>query len=362
MPRKRTLAALRDEIDRIDDKLLALLNDRARVAVEVGELKAETGAPVYRPEREKAIYTRLTRTNPGPLDRASVRAIFREIIAACVSLEQPMQIACLGPLGTFSHRALREHFGSRAQPVLVESIGAVFDEVEHRRAHYGVVPVENSIEGVVAATLDRFVVSPLRIKAEILLRIDQCLMSRSGRADRVERIVSHPQSLGQCRQWLARSFPGVSQVEALSNAQAAEIAREDPHAAAIAGRDAAERYGLSLIANNIQDYASNSTRFFVLGHDEVGPPSGEDRTSLLISVTHESGALYRLLRPFADHGVSLCSIESRPLKDRPWEYVFFVDLVGHVEDENVKKALAAVRRRSLSTKVLGSYPVALPLE
>lgn len=361
LPRKRSLAALRVEIDRIDDKLLALLNDRARLAVEVGELKAETGAAVYRPEREKSIYTRLTAANPGPLDRGSVRAIFREVIAACVSLEQPLHIACLGPLGTFSHRALREHFGTRAHPVLVDSIGAVFDEVEHRRATYGVVPVENSIEGVVAATLDRFVVSPLTIKAEISLRIDQCLMSRSGSAERVERIVSHPQSLGQCRQWLARSFPGVPQVEAMSNAQAAEVAREDPKAAAIAGRDAAERYGLKLIAANIQDHVNNYTRFFVVGHDPAGPPSGDDRTSLLVSVPHEAGALYRLLRPFADHGVSLCSIESRPLKDRPWEYVFFLDLVGHVEDANVAKALAAVRRRSLSAKVLGSYPAALPL-
>lgn len=361
MPRKRTLAALRDEIDRIDDKLLALLNERARVVVEVGELKARAGAVVYWPERERSIYARLTKQNRGPLDRASVRAIFREIIAACISLEQPLQIACLGPLGTFSYRALREHFGSRAHPVLADSIGAVFDEVEHQRATYGVVPVENSIEGVVAATLDRFVVSPLLIKAEILLRIDQCLMSRNGRAERVERIVSHPQSLGQCRQWLARTFPGVPQIEAMSNAHAAEIARDDPSAAAIAGRDAAERYGLELIASNIQDHINNYTRFFVVGHDPIGPPSGDDRTSLLVSVAHEAGALYRLLRPFADHGVSLCSIESRPLKDRPWEYVFFVDLVGHVEDANVAKALAAVRRRSHSAKVLGSYPAALPI-
>ena len=360
MPRSKSLAGLRREIDRIDDQLLALLNERARVAVEVGELKAKDGGVVYRPEREKDIYRRLAALNDGPLDHESVRAIFREVIAACLSLEQPLQIACLGPLGTFSHRALRDQFGSRALPVPVESIGAVFDEVEHRRAAYGVVPVENSIEGVVAASLDRFVDSPLTIKTEILLRIDQCLMSKSGRAERVERIVSHPQSLGQCRQWLARNFPGVPQQEAMSNAQAAEIARADATAAAIAGRVAAERYKLAVIAANIQDHTSNYTRFFVVGRDPVGPPSGDDKTSLLVSVAHEPGALYRVLRPFADHGVSLCSIESRPLKGRPWEYLFFLDLVGHVDDTNVTKTLAAVKRRSLSVKVLGSYPAALP--
>jgi len=359
LPRPRSLAALRDEIDRIDDKLLALLNERAQVAVEVGELKAKSGGVVYRPEREKDIYRRLDKANRGPLDAESTRAIFREVIAACLSLEEPLRIACLGPLGTYSHRALRDQFGSRALPVPVDSIGAVFDEVEQRRAVYGVVPVENSIEGVVAASLDRFVDSALTIKAEILLRIDQCLMSKSGRADRVKRIVSHAQSLGQCRQWLARNLPGVPQAEVLSNARAAEIAREDPSAAAIAGRNAAERYNLKLIAANIQDHVSNYTRFFVVGRDPVAPPSGDDKTSLLVSVSHEAGALYRLLRPFADHGVSLCSIESRPLKGRPWEYLFFLDLFGHVDDANVTKALAAVQRRSLSVKVLGSYPAAL---
>ena len=360
MPRSRSLAALRREIDRIDDQILGLLNDRARIAVEVGELKAKSGSVVYRPEREKDIYRRLATLSRGPLDQESVRAIFREVIAACLSLEQPLRIACLGPLGTYSHRALRDQFGSRALPVPVESIGAVFDEVEHHRAVYGVVPVENSIEGVVAASLDRFVDSPLTIKAEILLRIDQCLMSKSGRADRVKKIVSHPQSLGQCRQWLARNYPGIEQVEAASNARAAELTRDDASLAAIAGSGAAERFGLKAIARNIQDHANNYTRFFVVGCDPVGPPSGDDKTSLLISVNHEAGALYRLLRPFADHGVSLCSIESRPLKGRPWEYLFFLDLVGHVDDAKVTKALAAVRRRSLSVKVLGSYPAALP--
>lgn len=360
MPRSRSLTDLRREIDRIDDKLLELLNKRARTVVQVGELKARTGGVVYRPEREKGIYARLTKQSRGPLDSVSIRAIFREVIAACLSLEQPLRIACLGPVGTFSYRALREQFGSRATPVLAESIGGVFDEVEHRRADYGVVPVENSTEGVVAATLDRFVDSPLVIKAEVLLRIDQCLMSKSGRAERVERIVSHPQSLGQCRQWLAHNFPGIPQVEALSNAQAAEEARKDPKAAAIAGVGAAEQYKLELIASHIQDETDNYTRFFVVGLDPNADASGDDKTSLLVSVNHEAGALYRVLRPFADHKVSLCSIESRPLKGRPWEYVFFLDLVGHVDEERVGKALDAVGKRSLSVKVLGSYPAALP--
>lgn len=361
MPRSSpsSLAAVRAEIDRVDDKLLALLNERARLAVRVGEIKAHTGGPVYRADREKSIHSRLTAANTGPLDAESVRAIYREIIAACLSLERPLRIACLGPLGTFSHRALREQFGSRAQPVLVDSFAAVFDEVEQKRADYGVVPVENSIEGVVAATLDRFVDSDLQVKAEVLLRIEQCLMSKNGRGERIERVVSHPQSLGQCREWLRRNLPGIPQVEVASNARAAEIASTDPTAAAVAGRGAAEVFKLKLIAANIQDHSDNYTRFFVVGRDPLGQPTGDDKTSLMISVSHEAGALYRVLRPFADHDVSLCSIESRPLKARPWEYVFFLDLVGHVEEERVKKALAAARRRSVSVKVLGSYPAAL---
>jgi len=360
LPRAHSIDALRAHIDRIDEKLLALLNARARLAMRIGERKRHSRASIYTPDREKRIFQRLAAVNAGPLDAERIRPIFREIIGACLSLEKPLRVACLGPLGTFSHQAARQQFGAGAEPVLVESFSAVFDEVEHQRADYGIVPVENSTEGMVAATLDRFVSSPLAIKAEVLLRIEQCLLSSSGRADRIRRIVSHPQSLGQCRQWLAQHFPSVPQVEAGSNAQAAELARRDGRVAALAGRIAAERYGLKIVAANIQDQANNYTRFLVLGRDGAGRPSGDDKTSLLLSAPHEAGALHRVLKPFADNRVSLGSIASRPLKGRPWEYVFFLDLFGHVHEPRVARALAALKGRCLFHKVLGSYPAALP--
>ena len=358
MPRATSIDALRAHIDRIDEKLLALLNRRARLAVAIGERKRRTQHTVYTPDREKRIIQRLLAVNRGPLKADNIRPIFREIMSACLSLEKPLRVACLGPLGTFSHQAVRAQFGSASTVAPVDSIDAVFDEVEHRHADYGVVPVENSTEGKVAATLDRFVTSPLIIKAEVLLRVEQCLMSHSGRGADVRRVVSHPQSLAQCRQWLAQQLPRAPQIEAASNAQAAEAARRDPHVAAIAGRIAAEQYGLKIIAASIQDLVHNCTRFLVISPDGIGEPSGDDKTSLLLSLRHQAGALHRVLKPLADNGVSISTIESRPLKERAWEYLFFLDLVGHVQEPRLVKALAAVRERCLLLKVLGSYPSA----
>ncbi len=358
MARAPAIDALRAHIDRLDEKLLALLNQRARLAIQIGQRKHHTHSSVYEPAREKRILQRLAVVNQGPLHAESLRPIFREIISACLSLEQQLRVACLGPLGTFSHQAVRQQFGARSAVIPVDSFAAVFDEVEHSRADYGVVPVENSIEGMVAATLDRFVASPLVIKAEVQLRIEQCLLSRDGRTTRLRRIVSHPQSLGQCRQWLAKHFPHTPQVEVASNARAAELASRDARTAAIAGRVAAEHYGLRTVAANIQDQAHNCTRFLVLGRDGIGRPSGDDKTSLLLSVPHEAGALHRVLEPFAANHVSIGTIESRPLKERAWEYLFFLDLVGHVQETRVARALAALKRRCLLLKVLGSYPAA----
>jgi chorismate mutase/prephenate dehydratase len=360
LPRVTSIDVLRAHIDRIDEKLLALLNQRAQLAVRIGERKRRARAGMYTPDREKRIFQRLAALNKGPLGEERIRPIFREIIGACLSLEQPLRIACLGPLGTFSHQAAREQFGAGAALILVDAFSAVFDEVEHQHADYGIVPVENSTEGMVAATLDRFVSSPLTIKAEVQLRIEQCLLSRAGRADGIRRIVSHPQSFGQCRQWLTQHFPAVPQEPVASNAQAAEIASRDARTAAVAGRIAAERYGLKVVAANIQDVANNYTRFLVLGRDGIGRPSGDDKTSLLLSTPHEAGALHRVLKPFADNDVSLGSIESRPLKGRPWEYVFFLDLIGHVHEPRVARALTALQKRCRFYKVLGSYPAALP--
>ncbi len=359
MPRPPSLDDLRAKIDRVDEKLLALLNQRAGLAMRIGERKRRAQSSIYMPDREKRILARLTTDNPGPLDRESIRLIFREIIAACVSLEKPLRIACLGPLGTFSHQAVQHQFGSRAEVDPVQSIAAVFDDVEHGRADYGVVPVENSTEGTVAATLDRFVASPLNIKAEVQLRIDQCLLTKARRKEDIERIVSHPQSLGQCRQWLAENYPGVPQVEVASNAQAAELARQDATLAAIAGRVAAEHYDLQILAERIQDQINNYTRFLVLSPDGVSPHSGDDKTSVLFSLPHQAGALHRVLKPFADNKVSISTIESRPLKGHPWEYVFFLDLVGHQHDRPVARALKGLKGSCLFFKVLGSYPAAL---
>ncbi len=358
MPRAPSIDALRAHIDRIDEKLLALLNQRAQLAIRIGQRKHSANASIYSPAREKRIFARLAATNRGPLTSESLRPIFREVISACLSLEQQLHVAFFGLPGSFSHQAARDQFGARSALMPVDSVAGVFDEVEHGRADYGIVPVENSTEGMVAATLDRFVASPLSIKAEVLLRIEQCLLSNSGQAGRVRRIVSHPQSLAQCRRWLAEHYPRAPQVEAASNAHAAQLASRDARVAAIAGRAAAEHYGLHVIAANIQDLAHNCTRFLVLGRDGPGKPSGDDKTSLLLSVPHEAGALHRVLKPFADNRVSISTIESRPLKERAWEYLFFLDLVGHVHEPRVARAVAALRTRCLLLKVLGSYPAA----
>jgi len=351
-----TIDALRAKIDRIDAQLLSLLNRRARLAIAVGERKSGQKRAAYAPEREKRILQRLIRLNDGPLTGDSVRSIFREVISHCLALEKPLQVAFLGPDGTFSQQAARDQFGSRAQLVPVPSVEAVFDEVERGRVHYGVVPVENSTEGVVAQTLDRFVTSPLTIKAEVLLRVDHCLLAREANPHRLRRVVSHPQSLAQCRGWLAQHYPGVPLEAVASNAVAAAVSARDPGTAAIAGRGAALRYRLRIVAANIQDQPNNFTRFLVISGDGRSDPTHDDKTSVLFSVPHEPGALYRVLQPFARHRINLSTIESRPLKGRAWEYVFFLDLAGHADEPAMAKALAALRRRSVFVKVLGSYP------
>ncbi len=360
MGRTSSIEELRARIDAIDRRLLELLNQRARLAIEIGQHKRKQNTALYAPAREKEILRKLLKANRGPLNAERLRPIFREIIGACLSLEQPLRISCLGPLGTYSHQAVLQQFGTQTQIVPMPTIGEVFDEVEHQRVDYGVVPVENSTEGVVAATLDRAFESTATIKAEIQLRIEHCLLSRGGRSDQVRVILGHPQALAQCRKWLSQHYPSVPQIETSSTAAAAQRAREEEGSAAIASRIAADLYDLQIVAANIQDLANNFTRFWVLGRDGFGRPSGDDKTSIVLSTRHEAGALYRILKPFAEHGVSLCNIESRPQKGRPWEYLFFLDMVGHVEDQRVAAALEAVRKRALLCKVLGSYPAALP--
>lgn len=356
MPKKASIETLRTGIDKIDRQLTTLLNRRARLAMQIGEHKARSGRKVYAPEREKRVFQKVEAANQGPLTSKHLQAIFREVISSCLSLEKPLRVAFLGPAGTYSQEAAVAQFGSGAELVPAGSIDAIFDEVERGRADYGVVPVENSTEGVVAQTLDRFIPSPLGIKAEVLLRVDHCLLVAKGKHREVDLIVSHPQSLAQCRDWLTRSYPHVPLREVASNAEAARLAAADRTVAAIAGRQAAERYRLDVIAENIQDLPNNVTRFLVVSPDGPSPRTGDDKTSVLFAVPHEAGALFKVLEAFAKERINLSTIESRPLRGRAWEYVFFLDLVGHVDERGMERALAALERRALFVKVLGSYP------
>jgi len=350
----------RAKIDRIDERILALLNQRARVARRIGRQKLQYGAEeangFWVPAREKRVLDRLRDLNHGPLGDDGVRAIFREIISASRALETSITVAYLGPEGTFAHAAARERFGAGVRLLPLESIPQVFREVEQRRVDFGVVPVENSTEGSVTSTLDLLIESPLQVTAEIMLKVRQCLLSRARSLAQVRRVLSHPQGLAQCRRWLAGHLPHAELEEVASTSRAAEMASTDPRAAAIASRLAAERYRLGVLAADIQDERANVTRFFVLGTSDARAPSGDDKTSVICTVKDEVGILARLLQPLAREKISLQKIESRPLRGRPWEYVFFLDLRGHRSDVKVKRALNRMTPYTTLMKILGSYP------
>ena len=364
----RSLDELRAAIDALDEQILELIERRAALAAEIGHAKRARGhAPFYVPSREAEIIRRLLarhrsqrRGHHGPrLSDAAIHGIFREIIGACLALEQPLTIAFLGPEGTFSHEAARRHFGASAQAEPCASLDEVFDAVEAQRAAYGVVPVENAYEGTIGRTLDLFAMPgrSLRICAEIVLEVHHQLLTRADDVQAIRRVYSHPQALAQCRRWLASHLPHAELVETASTAAAAARARaEGEEAAAIGPRALAEVHGLGILAANIEDQRGNRTRFFVIGpHDAA--PSGRDRTTFLASVEDRPGALFALLRPFAERGVELTRIESRPSRRRAWEYIFFVDAEGHREREPLAGALAeAGRLDGVEIRVLGSYP------
>src|SRR5204862_7545049 len=356
------LEQVRERIDAVDERIHALINERARLAQQVGISKSSDGRTVdfYRPEREAQVLRRAQARNKGPLRDAEVLRLFREIMSACLAQQEPLKVAFLGPEGTFTQTAVLNHFGHSVRALPLASIDEVFHEVEAASADFGVVPIENSTEGTVNHTLDRFLTSPLKICGEVELRVRHHLMGAMSALARVERVCSHPQSLGQCRQWLEEHLPGVEQVPVSSNAEGARRARDEKGSAAIAGETAAEVYGLKVLAAEIEDRADNTTRFLVLGR-KLFTPSGEDRTTLLVSVGHTDapGALYRLLEPLARHRVSLTRIESRPSRRRKWDYVFFMDLEGHADEPHVAKALAALKKRASLFRVLGSYPRAV---
>jgi chorismate mutase/prephenate dehydratase len=349
------IQSLRKQIDEVDLQILKLLNRRASLVSEIGKIKLRSKRTVYIPSREHEIFKRLIERNEGPFPSEGVRSVFREIVSASRSLERPLRIAYLGPEATFTHLASLRQFGGSADHLPRPSIGEVFDAVERGGADYGVVPVENSNEGVVSHTLDIFVTSDLTICAEILLPISHDLLSASGRIEKIARIVSHPQALAQCRKWLEKNLPQVPRFEVHSTAVAAKTASEDPTAGAIAGEFAAEYYGLQVVQPKIEDQVNNITRFLVIGR-ETAPPGPNDVTSVMFSIKKdEVGGLARVLELFANHDVNLCKIESRPMKNHAWEYLFFLDLQGHVSEPSVQKALEEVKERCFFLKVLGSY-------
>ncbi len=349
------LSKLRQEIDRLDDEILARLARRAEVAHQVGVVKQ--GA-IYRPEREAQVLRRLMDANPGPLPPEAIGRVFREVMSACMALEQALAIAYLGPRGTFSESAARKHFGAAPRLIDLPAIDDVFRAVESGNADYAVVPVENSTEGAVGRTLDLLLDTPLRICGEVNLRVHQLLMSKRNALAGVARVYSHAQSLAQCHEWLNRNLPGVARVAVASNAEAARLSEQDDDACAIAGEAAAELYGLNVHARSIEDDPNNTTRFLVLGTQNPGA-SGQDKTSLVCSAANRPGGLHELLAPLARERVSMTKLESRPSGSGLWEYLFFIDIEGHVSATNVAAALEELRHRAAFVKVLGSYPRAV---
>ena len=357
-PAPRDLEELRALIDAIDERLLALLNERARVAAEIGESKraVDPDAAFHAPAREREVLSRLESRNPGPFPAGAVRAVFQEIMSACLSLERPLRVAFLGPDGAFSHQAVKHQFGMSAHPVAQRSISGVFHAVEVGQADYGVVPVESATEGVVDPTLDAFLESPLRVVAEILLPFELALLvHRDAEGPNVLRVYAHPESLPRVAGWLAAHLPQAAQLGAASAFEAARLAREDAEGAAVAPDVVAKLFDLRVAAEGIQDGAADATRFWVLGQ-RPSPPTGKDRTSIVVSVKDSPGILLRVLEPLARRGINLTRIESRPTRRRAWEYAFFLDLEGHESDALVRPALDEVEQASAGLKVLGSYP------
>jgi chorismate mutase/prephenate dehydratase len=367
----RNLDQVRVDIDAIDQQIQALISARAKCAQRVAEIKMEelavakergeaTGEVVYyRPEREAQVLKKIMDRNEGPLDAETVAHIFREIMSGCLALEKPLQIAFLGPVGTFTQAAAIKHFGHAAICVPQTTIDSVFAQVESGECNYGVVPVENSTEGMVSHTLDTFMDSPLKISGELELRIGHhLLVSEQTSPESITRICAHQQGLAQCRNWLDKHWPDVERVALSSNGEAAKMAANTPGVAAVAGDMAAELYHLEKLAEHIEDYSDNTTRFLIIGRDEV-PPSGRDKSSVIVSSRNKPGALFALLDPFRRAGISLTRIDTRPSRTEKWAYVFFIEFEGHLQDEKVAAAIAELEEQSILMKPLGSYPRAV---
>ncbi len=354
------LTELRDRIDSLDKQILELINQRAQCAMEVARTKMSEGeaGTFYRPDREAEVLRRIKALNPGPLSDDTAVRFFREIMSACLALEKPLEVAFLGPSGTFTQQAALKHFGHAVNVVPVVTINDIFDEVEKGHCQFGVVPVENSTEGVISHTLDRFMSSSLQICGEVEIRVHQNLMGKIHDLSEINEVFSHQQSLAQCQHWLNNHLPGVQCTAVSSNAEAARMAADTPGKAAIAGVVAAELYELNILFSNVEDDHNNTTRFIVIGQ-QVSAPTGNDKTSVVVSTGNKPGALHLILQPFAAYGIGLSRIESRPSKKQLWEYVFFIDIDGHSRDKGVADALESLQSSANMVKILGSYPRAV---
>ncbi|MCL1887142.1 MAG: prephenate dehydratase [Betaproteobacteria bacterium] len=355
---EKELKSLRDQIDVIDAQLLGLLNQRARLAQDVGKVKADRDLPVFRPEREAQILSMLAERNKGPMATENMQTIYREIMSACRALEKRISVACLGPAGTYSEQAAYDYFGSAIDVVPCPTIDEVFRSAEAGTTDFGIVPIENSSEGAINRTLDLLMQTPLTIIGELALSINHSLMTLTGTMDGVHTVCAHSQALAQCQNWLSQNYPHVLRHAVSSNGEAALIASKDKGIAAIAGERAGEHYGLQVVSAHIQDDPQNRTRFAVIGHQKT-EPSFMDQTSIVLSVQNRPGAVYRLLEPLDKHGVSMARFESRPARTGNWEYYFFVDLIGHAKEEKMAAALKDLRERAAYFKILGSYPMAI---
>ncbi len=354
------LKPLREQIDAIDAQILELLSQRARVAQEVGHIKSQTQAPVFRPEREAQVLRKVADHNPGPLASHDIQTIFREIMSSCRALERRVVVAYLGPSGTFSEQAVYQQFGSAVEGFPCASIDEVFRAAEAGTADFGVVPVENSSEGAVNRTLDLLLQTTLLISGEVAIPVRHSLMSKNGNMDGVQAICAHSQALAQCQAWLNLHYPNIQRLAMASNAEAARRAGEDATLAAIASELAGQQYGLNVVNSSIQDDPHNRTRFAVLGNLQT-LPSGRDQTSIVFAVPNKAGAVYTMLAPLAEHGVSMTRFESRPARIGTWEYYFYVDMEGHANDAHVARALAGLRQQAAFFKVLGSYPLCVSM-
>jgi chorismate mutase/prephenate dehydratase len=354
--KEEKLGALRKRMDTISEELVVLLNKRAKVAQQIGQVKGD--GPMYIPARERVVLERVVAQNKGPLTNRELHAIFEEVVAACRNLEHRLRVTYLGPPGTYSEEAARRHLSNTSDFIPCDSLDATLAEAEKNERDVAVLPIENSTEGGVSRTLDLLLDTPLHIVGETTLAIHHQLLTKAADLADITEVSAHPQALAQCRRWLAAHLPQATQHAASSNAEAARLAADNPQLAAIASIRAAELYQLPILAQNIEDEAGNATRFVVLGHEPTHP-TGSDKTSLVCSVSHTPGSLGKLITGIADAGVNMIKLESRPSRSGTWDYVFYIDLEGHAQDEQVAKAIATVRQRSLFVKLLGSYPKAL---